>query len=88
MTGCYEQLRGAVIGGQPGWRLGAGVLSARGMSAWIRVTAALPPVGRRSPLVTPPAVPSADAVVGVLAAMTLACHRRPNSDRRAGDDGP
>ena len=33
----YEQLRSAVLGGQPdGFRLGHGVLAARGLAAWMQ----------------------------------------------------
>ena len=43
----YEQLRSAVLsGGAGGWRLGHGVLSARGMTVWMSAVAELaPPVG-------------------------------------------
>ena len=43
----YERLRDAVLsGGAGGWRLGHGVLSARGMTGWMTVVGELaPPVG-------------------------------------------
>jgi hypothetical protein len=40
----YERLREAVLsGGAGGWRLGHGVLSARGMTAWISTVGELAP---------------------------------------------
>lgn len=76
----YEQLRAAVLGGAPGsFRLGHGVLTMRGVVAWMQtVTAVSSPAaqaaGERS---QPPAgevvtLPNAEELVGVLAQMTLA----------------
>jgi len=43
MPARYERLRGLVVAGQAGgWRHGLGVLSARGMAAWMAAWAALP----------------------------------------------
>ena len=69
----YEQLRRRVLDGEPsGWRLGLGVLSGRGVAVWLRVwhttTVAAP---QHQPAV--PAPIGSDEVVGVLAAMALAC---------------
>jgi hypothetical protein len=46
----YEQLRDAVLSsGAGGWRLGHGVLCARGMTAWMTVVGELaPPASRAS----------------------------------------
>jgi hypothetical protein len=71
----YEQLRGRVLGGQPdGFRLGLAVLQRQGMAAWLRAWDDLGTVE------TPPKRPAdaattvvSDAVVAVLASMTLAC---------------
>ena len=48
LSEAYERLREAVLsGGAGGWRLGHGVLSARGMTAWMSAVAELaPPVKR------------------------------------------
>jgi hypothetical protein len=75
----YERLRGAVLGGRPdGFRLGHGVLAARGLVAWmetVRTVAAPapaasesshPPVGEVLPL------PGVDQLVAVIAQMALA----------------
>jgi hypothetical protein len=47
LSEAYERLRDAVLsGGAGGWRLGHGVLSARGMTAWMTAVGELaPPVG-------------------------------------------
>jgi hypothetical protein len=47
LSEAYERLRAAVLAGDAGgWRLGHGVLSARGMSAWMSAVGELaPPVG-------------------------------------------
>ncbi len=47
LSEAYERLREAVLsGGAGGWRLGHGVLSARGMTVWMSAVAELaPPVG-------------------------------------------
>jgi hypothetical protein len=73
----YEALRSAVLsGGAGGWRLGHGVLAARGTVAWIAA------VGEAAPVSPPPApdpaalavssLPVAGEIVAVLAQMTLA----------------
>ena len=74
----YERLRAAVLsGGAGGWRLGHGVLCARGMVAWMRtVGETVPPAsaGTRTAdpaLVTPLPAADADQVVAVLAQMVL-----------------
>ena len=76
LTAGYERLRAAVLsGGAGGWRLGHGVLSARGMVAWMStVGEAAPPAsaGTADPaLVTPLPPADADQVVAVLAQMVL-----------------
>jgi hypothetical protein len=46
LSEAYERLREAVLAGGGGWRLGHGVLCARGMTAWMSVVGELsPPVG-------------------------------------------
>jgi hypothetical protein len=72
----YEVLRGRALGGEAsGWRLGLAVLQRRGVAAWLRageaITVAAPP-SRPSAEVP---VPGGDELVGVLAAMALACLR-------------
>ena len=48
----YEQLRGRVLAGRAdGWRLGHGVLTGRGMVAWIAARAAAAPAAE---VATPP----------------------------------
>jgi hypothetical protein len=74
----YEQLRQVALGGQAeGWRHGLGVLTARGMAAWMRAWAsAVPPApapvaaGRSRALSV--RGDSAGEVVAVLASMALA----------------
>jgi hypothetical protein len=81
----YERLRRAVLaGGAGGWRLGHGVLCARGMCAWIDAFGATaPPVDGEPSRTLPlrfaepdrrgtPGDRQADQVVAVLAQMTLA----------------
>ena len=75
----YERLRAAVLGGQPdGFRLGHGVLAARGLVAWMQtVTSVGPPVLRASNSSDPPAgevvsLPGAEELVAVIAQMALA----------------
>ena len=48
LSEAYEQLREAVLSsGAGGWRLGHGVLSARGMTAWMSAVGEIaPPAGR------------------------------------------
>ena len=75
----YERLRQAVLGGQPdGFRLGDGVLAARGLEAWMETVTS---VGRqcRLParaLICRPArwcpLPGAEELVAVIAQMALA----------------
>jgi hypothetical protein len=76
----YERLREAVLSGDAGgWRLGHGVLCARGMVGWMSAVGSLardaplstaeggePPSGRR-----PVSLPAADRVVAVLTQMVL-----------------
>ena len=79
LTGGYERLRSAVLsGGAGGWRLGHGVLCARGMVAWMGTVAeAAPPpasagTGTAGPApVTPLPAADAEQVVAVLAQMVL-----------------
>ena len=84
----YERLRSAVLSGSAsGWRLGHGVLSARGTAGWILAFSELAPPasggtaapsarcsseGRRSSAGRPGPLPAVDQVVAVLAQMTLA----------------
>ena len=73
----YEQLRRRVLGGQPdGFRLGLAVLQRQGMAAWLRAWDDLGPV-ETAPMPQPwadaPTAVASDAVVAVLASMTLAC---------------
>ena len=88
LAASYERLRAAVLaGGAGGSQLGHGVLSARGMTAWMTAVDALgPPVGATAgaavgagvswaagcePAGRPVAVPAADEVVAVLTQMVL-----------------
>jgi hypothetical protein len=69
----YERLRHCALAGEPdGHRLGLALLERRGLVAWSRAwqqsAPPAPPAGRA---VEPPA--GADELVGVLAAMALAC---------------
>ena len=67
----YEWLRAAVLAGSAsGWRLGHGVLSARGMVAWMRTIGEAAPAARPA-AVTPRPAADADQVVAVLAQMVL-----------------
>jgi hypothetical protein len=75
----YERLRAAVLSGSAsGWRLGHGVLSARGMVGWMSTFSELAPpapADTRAAVpatVTPLPAATADQVVAVLAQMTLA----------------
>jgi len=43
LSEAYERLREAVLSGAGGWRLGHGVLCARGMTAWISAVGELAP---------------------------------------------
>jgi hypothetical protein len=74
----YERLRAAVLsGGAGGWRLRHGVLSARGMVAWMNMIGEAAPaasaaMGTTAPAaVTPLPAADADQVVAVLAQMVL-----------------
>jgi len=73
----YEQLRSAVLGGQPdGFRLGHGVLAARGLAAWMRTARPVAPPPR-APGSDPRArevasLPGAEQLVAVIAQMALA----------------
>ncbi|MBT2509450.1 hypothetical protein J7I98_26945 [Streptomyces sp. ISL-98] len=72
----YEELRTAVVDGTgEGWRLGRGVLAAKGMAAWAAAWRSLPgPSARPAPGRQPPLGRSGDSdeLVRVLAAMALA----------------
>ncbi len=70
----YERLRSAVLSGSAGgWRLGHGVLSTRGMVAWMStIGEAAPAASTAGPApVTPLPAADADQVVAVLAQMVL-----------------
>jgi hypothetical protein len=74
----YERLRSAVLsGGAGGWRLGHGVLRARGMVAWMSTVGEAAPAASAAAGTPAPApimpLPAADAdqVVAVLAQMVL-----------------
>ena len=83
----YERLRDAVLsGGGGGWRLGHGVLSARGMTAWMSAVGELAPpasgaadvasrfasAGCEAPSAeTTVSLPGVDQVVAVLTQMVL-----------------
>jgi hypothetical protein len=88
LSDAYERLREAVLAGSAGgWRLGHGVLSARGMTAWISAvgelaapgdTTGAPPGSERPgsagcsrPVGPAVALPHADQVVQVLTQMML-----------------
>jgi hypothetical protein len=62
----YERLRAAVLaGGAGGWRLGHGVLSARGMTAWMSAFDEL----------APPVLATAGAAVGAVASPSEGCEQ-------------
>ncbi len=68
----YEQLRGrALDGGPSGWRLGLALLQRRGVAAWTRAWPTTTPAPPTKPVMGAPV--AGDEVVGVLAAMALAC---------------
>ena len=70
----YERLRAAVLsGGAGGWRLGHGVLCARGMVAWMSTVGDAAPAASAAAGggVTPLPASDADQVVAVLAQMVL-----------------
>ncbi|RDI73192.1 hypothetical protein Gocc_3081 [Gaiella occulta] len=71
----YERLRRSALSGEPdGWRLGLALLERRGVAAWTRAwqeTAPAPSPARTGPAVEAPV--GAGEIVGVLAAMALAC---------------
>lgn len=77
LTERYEQLRQVVLGGHAeGWRHGLGVLTSRGMAAWMRACTANPapapaPASGPSPAGPQPGTRGGE-VVAVLAQMTLA----------------
>jgi len=80
----YEQLRGCALGASAqGYRHGLGVLTGKGMAAWMHAWAGCPTTAtpRTMPVTAPAATtPLASGVatgeiVAVLAAMTLACTR-------------
>jgi hypothetical protein len=71
----YEQLRRhALAGDGQGWRLGLALLHRRGVAGWMRAWDGLPTpppaAGRGSPV---PIAAGDQPLVGVLAAMALAC---------------
>ncbi|MGH9290559.1 MAG: hypothetical protein ACRD0V_20055, partial [Acidimicrobiales bacterium] len=70
----YEQLRQHALGGDTsGWRLGLAVLQRHGVAAWTRASQTITaPAPARAPVALPV---DGDGVVGVLAAMALACLR-------------
>ena len=62
----YERLRAAVLAGSAGgWRLGHGVLSARGMAAWISEFGGL----------AAPVAATASAAVGAVASSSEGCEQ-------------
>jgi hypothetical protein len=84
----YERLRAAVLsGGTGGWRLGHGVLCARGIAGWMNAFGELAPLpvsagaaartpaltcgGGQAPADRAMSLPDADQVVAVLAQMVL-----------------
>jgi hypothetical protein len=86
LSEAYERLRDAVLSsGAGGWRLGHGVLSARGMTAWIGAVGELAPPASRADVASrfasagrePPnaektlSLPVVDQVVAVLTQMVL-----------------
>ena len=80
LTAAYERLRTAVLsGGASAWRLGHGVLSARGMTAWMGAFGSLlapaPPADGAHVVGDAPIEPissrEADKVVAVLCQMVL-----------------
>lgn len=68
----YEQLRCRALHGETsGWRLGLALLQRSGVAAWAKAWQPAVPV---SPVRSPIAAPvDGDGIVGVLAAMALAC---------------
>jgi hypothetical protein len=75
----YERLRAAVLAARPdGFRLGHGVLAARGLVAWMETVSSVGwPVATVSESSRPPAgelvsLPGADQLVAVIAQMALA----------------
>jgi hypothetical protein len=76
----YERLRGGALAGQAdGWRAGLGVLSGRGLTAWMHAVSAADPAptgpGTAPAPPSPPAAPPGaltGEVVAVLAQMALA----------------
>ena len=87
LSEAYERLREAVLsGGAGGWRLGHGVLSARGMTAWMSAVGELaPPASGATDVAsrfasagcepasaeTTVSLPGVDQVVAVLTQMVL-----------------
>ena len=88
LSEAYERLREAVLSsGAGGWRLGHGVLCARGMTAWMSAVGGLAPprasgaadvasrlasAGREAPRAeTTVSLPGVDQVVAVLTQMVL-----------------
>ena len=74
LTDGYERLRSVVLSGATGgWRLGHGVLCARGTVAWMRTVGEAAPAARTADPAAVTPLPAADAeqVVAVLAQMVL-----------------
>lgn len=70
----YEQLRRRALDGEAsGWRLGLGVLQHRGVAAWLRAWRTTVPKTNPRPKAPTADVPGGEELVGVLAAMALAC---------------
>ena len=75
MAARYEELRTAVTHGTgEGWRLGRGVLTAKGMAAWVSAWRSLPAPAARpaSGQPSPGLAGDSNELVRVLAAMALA----------------
>ena len=77
LTGQYEQLRRVALTGQAeGWRHGLGVLTARGVSGWMRACQTIPPPPAPASAAAPAAAEGLGGdpgeLVAVMAAMALA----------------
>jgi hypothetical protein len=69
----YERLRACALAGEPdGHRFGLALLERRGVAAWVRAwQTSVPAPDPTRPAVEPPT--GTEQIVGVLAAMALAC---------------